>query len=236
MDDGTGRVNPALTPLFAALTSMDKPRAGLIWLQNPKVPKLLSDLATGHIPLTHEGLHAAPSWRTAAYLRDLLMTWGVLPTIDKQLLHYEALLYRRLADLADADRRAAPARPPGPSTRRRPGAGLPPPDHHPGRDRGRNALGPLRRRRPQQVASTRVTGREYAPLDFAIMPVVSRVEVTGPGAWRSYSSRQARPGRSRCHSDREANMNKSLRGIADFRALSPKPLAVAGHPSCGRRD
>jgi hypothetical protein len=36
--------------------------------------------------LTHEGLHAAPSWRTAAYLRDLLMTCGVLPTIDKQLL------------------------------------------------------------------------------------------------------------------------------------------------------
>jgi len=103
LDDGTGRVNPALAPLFAALTSMDKPRAGLIWLRNPKVPQLLGDLATGRIPLTHEGLHAVPSWRTAAYLRDLLMTCGVLPTIDKQLLHYEALLHRRLADLAAAD-------------------------------------------------------------------------------------------------------------------------------------
>jgi hypothetical protein len=102
LDDGTGRVNPALAPLFEALTSMDKPRSGLIWLQNPKVPKLLSDLATGRIPLSHEGLHAAPSWRTAAYLRDLLMTCGVLPTIDKQLLHYETWLHRRLADLADS--------------------------------------------------------------------------------------------------------------------------------------
>ena len=102
LDDGTGRINPALTPLFAALTSMDKPRAGLIWLQNPKVPQLLADLATGRIPLTHQGLHAVPSWRTAAYLRDLLMTCGMLATIDKQLLHYEALLHRRLADLADS--------------------------------------------------------------------------------------------------------------------------------------
>jgi hypothetical protein len=103
LDDGTGRVNPALTPLFDALTAMDKPRSGLIWLQNPKVPQLLGDLATGRIPLTHQALHAVPSWRTAAYLRDLLMACGVLPTIDKQLVHYETWLHRRLADLADAD-------------------------------------------------------------------------------------------------------------------------------------
>ena len=44
LDDGSGRVNPALMPLFAALTAMDKPRAGLIWLRNPKVVQLLGDL------------------------------------------------------------------------------------------------------------------------------------------------------------------------------------------------
>jgi hypothetical protein len=100
LDDGTGRVNPALTPLFDALTSMEKPRSGLNWLRNPPVPELLGALATGRIPLTHEALHTAPSWRTAAYLRDLLMAYGVLPTIDKQLLHYETWLHRRLTDLA----------------------------------------------------------------------------------------------------------------------------------------
>ena len=87
-------------PLLKALTAMDKPRAGLIWLRNPKVVQLLGDLATGRIPLTHQGLHAVASWRTAAYLRDLLMTCGVLPTIDKQLVHYETWLHRRLAELA----------------------------------------------------------------------------------------------------------------------------------------
>jgi hypothetical protein len=55
LDDGSGRVNPALMPLFEALTSMDKPVSGLIWLRNPKVPQLLGDLATGRIPLTHQG-------------------------------------------------------------------------------------------------------------------------------------------------------------------------------------
>ncbi len=104
LDDGTGRINPALTPLFEALTAMDKPSSGLTWLRNPKVGQLLGELATGRIPLTHQGLHTAPSWRTAAYLRDLLMTCGVLPTIDKQLVHYEALLHRRLSELADGPR------------------------------------------------------------------------------------------------------------------------------------
>ena len=103
LDDGSGRINPALTPLFDALRTMGKPRSGLTWLRNPKVPQLLGELATGRIPLTHQGLHAAPSWRTAAYLRDLLMACGVLPTIDKQLVHYETLLHRRLADLGDTD-------------------------------------------------------------------------------------------------------------------------------------
>ena len=35
-----------------------------------------------------------------------------------------------------------------PCPRRHPGTGLPPQHHHPGRDRGRNAVEPLRRRRP----------------------------------------------------------------------------------------
>ena len=52
--------------------------------------------------LRNSGFHAAPSWRTAAYLRDLLMSCGVLPTIDKQLLHHKTWLHRRLAELADS--------------------------------------------------------------------------------------------------------------------------------------
>ena len=72
----------------------------LAWLRHPHGPELLSAVATGEIPLTHDGLHEWPNWRAAAHLRDLLMTCGVLPLADKQLLHAETWLHRQLASLA----------------------------------------------------------------------------------------------------------------------------------------
>jgi hypothetical protein len=99
LDDGTGRITPALAPLFDALRSMGKPRSGLNWLLSSQVRQLLTDLATGRIPLTHQALHALLNWRTVAHLRDLLMAGGVLPAIDKQLLHVETRLHQRLAEL-----------------------------------------------------------------------------------------------------------------------------------------
>jgi hypothetical protein len=101
LDDGTGHLSPALTPLFDALRSMGKPQAGLDWLSNnPQVSQLLAGLATGQIPLTHQALAGLPNWRTVAYLRDLLMSCGVLPAIDKQVLHFDTWLHHRLAGLA----------------------------------------------------------------------------------------------------------------------------------------
>jgi hypothetical protein len=76
-----------------------KPRSGLNWLLSVQVRQLLADLATGRIPLTHQALHALSNWRTVAHLRDLLMACGVLPSIDKQLLHVETRLHQRLAEL-----------------------------------------------------------------------------------------------------------------------------------------
>jgi len=100
LDDGTGHISTALTPLFDALLSMAKPQAGLDWLSNnPQVSGLLTGLATGQIPLTHQALAGLPNWRTVAYLRDLLMSCGVLPVIDKQVLHFDTWLHHRLAGL-----------------------------------------------------------------------------------------------------------------------------------------
>jgi hypothetical protein len=99
LDDGTGSVSPPLVPLFDALRTMARPKSGLAWLRNPRVRELLADFAGGRIALTHEALHPLPNWRTVAYLRDLLMACGALPTIDKQLLHHETWLHRQLAEL-----------------------------------------------------------------------------------------------------------------------------------------
>jgi hypothetical protein len=106
LDDGTGHVSAPLAPLLKALTAMQTPDTGLTWIAAAHVRELLSGLATGKVALTHQALAAQPHWRAVAHLRDLLMSCGVLPAADKQLLHFETWLHRHLAD--------APA---GPSTR-----------------------------------------------------------------------------------------------------------------------
>ncbi|GAA3596625.1 hypothetical protein [Streptomyces osmaniensis] len=103
LDDGTGHIHPRLVPLHDLLVNMERPKSRLIWLRNPQVPALLRDLASGHVPLTHEALQDLPNWRTAAYLRDLLMDSGVLPRIDRRLLLFERWLAERLASTEEPE-------------------------------------------------------------------------------------------------------------------------------------
>ncbi|MFB7224862.1 hypothetical protein [Streptomyces sp. NPDC056227] len=103
LDDGTGRIHPQLIPLHQLLVSLDRPKSRLIWLRNPQVPALLRDLATGTVPLTHDAIQALPNWRTAAYLRDLLMDSGVLPHLDRRLLLFERWLDQRIATTTDTE-------------------------------------------------------------------------------------------------------------------------------------
>ncbi|MEV5086119.1 hypothetical protein AB0K74_48200 [Streptomyces sp. NPDC056159] len=84
---------------------MDRPKSRLIWLRNPNVVRLLRGLATGSIPLTHDGLHQETPWRTVVHLRDLLMDGGVLPRVDRQLLLYQRWLAERLAIIEDPEHR-----------------------------------------------------------------------------------------------------------------------------------
>ena len=102
LDDGTGQIAVPLRPLAAELIGMSDPYKGMMWLRSTQVQHLLRDLATGVVPLTHEALHTLPTpWRVVTYLRDLLMSTGCLPVRDKQLLHYESWLARRLNELTD---------------------------------------------------------------------------------------------------------------------------------------
>ena len=95
----TAAVHPPLAPLMAAVVAMPEPKNGLSWLRSQQVQQLLRDLATGRLPLTDEALHELPNWRTVAHLRDLLMACGILPTVDKQLLHAQTWLHQRLIAL-----------------------------------------------------------------------------------------------------------------------------------------
>lgn len=101
LNDGTGHIHPPLVPLFDDLRNMPRPRSGLAWIAKPQPRAMLQDLAGGRLALTHDAFGQLPNWRTAAYLRDLLMQCGALPTVDRQLLLFERWLAEHLASIAD---------------------------------------------------------------------------------------------------------------------------------------
>jgi hypothetical protein len=98
--DGTGQVRPPVRALAGTVLSTARPKSAPQWLRDPRVPGLLSGLATGTIPLTHEALHGLPDWRMVNHLRNLLMTCGALPERDMHLPYAGAWLHRELAALA----------------------------------------------------------------------------------------------------------------------------------------
>ena len=100
LDDGTGAIAAPLKPLAGALAAAPSPAATLEWLDKPHIRDLLTHLAAGKLALTHEALDAWPRPRTVPYLRDLLVSCGVLPAVDKQLREFGAWLDRRLQALA----------------------------------------------------------------------------------------------------------------------------------------
>jgi integrase len=105
-DDGTGRVNPKLVPLVDALAAMEVPRGGLSWLSRAGVSERIRALATGEIPLSHDGLDAVAMSNGREHLRELLVTHGVLPERDRYLAAYERWAKTRVASVTEpADRR-----------------------------------------------------------------------------------------------------------------------------------
>lgn len=100
LDDGTGVIATPLKPLADALASSASPAAALDWLRAPHIRDLLTGLAAGTLPLTHEALDSWPRPRAVPYLRHLLVDCGALPAIDRQLREFQAWLDRRLESLA----------------------------------------------------------------------------------------------------------------------------------------
>lgn len=106
LDDGTGTLCPDLAPLLEYLCAMHRPRSGLLWLTKRHTLPLLAQLATGQVPLTHDGLATLTPYPPVAYLRQLLIAAAVLPEVDPTLLriHYWSIDY--LAGIEDPETRA----------------------------------------------------------------------------------------------------------------------------------
>lgn len=100
---GTWRVRAELVPLRDAVLSTSRPTSTLTWFANPQVPALLTDMARGAVPITHEALSQLPDWCTAAFMHELLMHHGVPPKMDKRLMLFERWLTTRLATIQNPD-------------------------------------------------------------------------------------------------------------------------------------
>ena len=112
-DPGTGQIHVRLRPVFDELVGSDRPQAGIWWLRKkPGVgPRLLGQMASGQIEISHDSFRALPSDRTHDYLRTLLAAVGVLPPfeirIERMLPWLDTVLAGLPADQAALVRRFA---------------------------------------------------------------------------------------------------------------------------------
>ena len=105
LDDGTGRVRPELRPLADRITSMARPRSGILWLSRPAPQGILRAIGTGRVPLTHGGLNTLTPRRSVIYIRDLMMATGILPPVDRFLFLFEQWWPTWLATIEDPEHR-----------------------------------------------------------------------------------------------------------------------------------
>jgi hypothetical protein len=80
-----GQVPAGLLPVFEAICAARVPKSALNWLRRSHGAAMLTDLASGKLPATHEALYADPRWRAAGFLRQMLTAGGVLPLRDEEL-------------------------------------------------------------------------------------------------------------------------------------------------------
>ncbi|WP_460516058.1 hypothetical protein [Flindersiella endophytica] len=104
------RVRDAITASVVTAATAGRARSLLTNLTRTRTLRLLRDLATGTIPLTHEGLDAQPPGFGVNYLRSLLVTAGVLPGRDEHLVRLQRFTTDLLNTIEDTQHRRLLAR------------------------------------------------------------------------------------------------------------------------------
>jgi len=89
-------------PLLDALGAMEVPRGGLSWLSRQATAERIRALATGAVPLSHDGLDSLDMSNGREHLRALLVAHGVLPVRDRYLAAYERWAEARVRSVEDS--------------------------------------------------------------------------------------------------------------------------------------
>lgn len=106
LDDGTGRIAPALLPIYAALTGQTHARSATVWLiTNPDAAALLRDLAQGVRPLEHATFTSHPHPRKVAFLHELFIEHQLLGPMNLDIERFQTWLTAKLSQAVESDAR-----------------------------------------------------------------------------------------------------------------------------------
>ena len=100
-----GDLDGPLRPVYEAIVAALQPYSAHNWLRRSAAARLLGEVASGRLALTHEALDAHRPRQGADYLRHLLVAHGVLSGRDDALVHLEAWVADHLATVADPGQR-----------------------------------------------------------------------------------------------------------------------------------
>jgi hypothetical protein len=104
--DASGTVPAHLARLHASITANPQPYSALNWLRSGAAAAILSEVASGTLPLTHEALDAHPRRRAADYLRQMLVANGALDDRAEEVVRMERWVAETLESVAsEQDRR-----------------------------------------------------------------------------------------------------------------------------------
>jgi len=95
-----------MATIVTILCGVDRPESILSWKRSPTVRALLTGLAGGDIPLSHDGLDAAGQSRQVSHLRSLLEHNGLLPKRDERLARFQFWLASKLDTICEPAVRA----------------------------------------------------------------------------------------------------------------------------------
>jgi hypothetical protein len=97
-------LQPGLQALRDEIAAAEHPVTAMRWLTRPAIAPVLSDLAAGRIPLTHQALDGLGHSQVLAHLRQTLVAVGALPGRDEEMTRLEAFLTALLNSQHDTER------------------------------------------------------------------------------------------------------------------------------------
>ena len=100
-----GGTDGPLRAVYQAIAAAPQPYSAHNWLRRSAAARLLGEVASGQLALTHEALDAHRPRQGADYLRHLLVANGVLAGRDDALVRLEAWTADRLKSVADQGQR-----------------------------------------------------------------------------------------------------------------------------------